>query len=411
MTWELVSLGDVLDVRDGTHDSPKYVTEGYPLVTSKNITNGKLDLSTVSYISQNDYNKINSRSKVEKGDIIMPMIGTIGGPLLVNEDPIFAIKNVALFKFNNQTKIFNKFIYFLLKSPIFNNFSEQKSRGGTQKFVSLGNLRKLQIPLPPLPEQQRIAALLEKVDHLRSLRRQSLKRLDDLVQATFLEMFGDPVTNPMGWDTKLLEDIISPDNSISYGIVQPGDDYPNGIPIVRPVDIDNNFVDISNLKRTSPNIEIKFKKTRLTGHELLISVRGTTGITYVTNSKFRGFNVTRGLAVIRPATTNLVFLNSFMQTKHAQSYIARKTRGATLQQINLSELRLLEVQLPPLHLQQAFAERVQHMDTLKQQMQASMKKLEQTFNTLMHQAFNGEVNWKDAEQAVAAGQLELPLGV
>ena len=98
----MAKLGDICDVRDGTHDSPSYVDTGYPLVTSKNIVDGKLDLSVVNYITRDDYNKINERSKVDDGDIIMTMIGTIGNPYLVNGFTDFAIKNVALIKFNDK---------------------------------------------------------------------------------------------------------------------------------------------------------------------------------------------------------------------------------------------------------------------------------------------------------------------
>ena len=104
-------LNDVCDVRDGTHDSPMYVEDGYPLVTSKNIIDGKLDLSVVNYITEDDYNKINERSKVDIGDIIMPMIGTIGNPYLVEQYTDFAIKNVALIKFNTG-KVSNKYIWY-----------------------------------------------------------------------------------------------------------------------------------------------------------------------------------------------------------------------------------------------------------------------------------------------------------
>ena len=85
MEMRYVELNEICDVRDGTHDSPKYVQEGFPLVTSKNIIDGKLDLSTVNYLTQKDYDKINERSKVDRGDIIMPMIGTIGNPLLIGD--------------------------------------------------------------------------------------------------------------------------------------------------------------------------------------------------------------------------------------------------------------------------------------------------------------------------------------
>ncbi len=103
--WETKKLGEVCDVRDGTHDSPKFIFNGYPLITSKNIVDNQLILDKVNYISQEDYDKINKRSKVDKGDILLPMIGTIGNPVVINIEPNFAIKNVALIKFNNPNNI------------------------------------------------------------------------------------------------------------------------------------------------------------------------------------------------------------------------------------------------------------------------------------------------------------------
>jgi len=119
--WKIEKLGKIFDVKDGTHDSPKYVIDDttYPLLTSKNIKNGKLSLSDCNYISKKDFDKINQRSKVHKNDIIMPMIGTIGNPLLIIDEPNFAIKNVALFKPKNDNP---KFLLHYLKS----NFIKQK---------------------------------------------------------------------------------------------------------------------------------------------------------------------------------------------------------------------------------------------------------------------------------------------
>ena len=94
--WEKDLLGIVCDVRDGTHDSPQYHETGFPLVTSKNVTGGKIDLTDCSLISEEDFKKINERSKVDIGDIIMPMIGTVGKPVIVDIEPNFAIKNLSL---------------------------------------------------------------------------------------------------------------------------------------------------------------------------------------------------------------------------------------------------------------------------------------------------------------------------
>jgi type I restriction enzyme S subunit len=207
--WKWCKANDCMDVRDGTHDSPKYVSEGYPLVTSKNLVNGSIDFSTCTFISKDDHEAISKRSYVDDGDILYAMIGTIGNPVIVNKICDFSIKNVALFKFNNEN-VLNRYIYHFLNSDIASRQFNNASRGGTQKFVSLGNIRSLQIPLPPLPEQKRIAAILDKADNLRRKNQQAIQLADKFLRAMFLDMFGDPVTNPKGWEIKQLkEGIIS----------------------------------------------------------------------------------------------------------------------------------------------------------------------------------------------------------
>lgn len=162
--WEKVLLGDACDVRDGTHDSPKYFTEGYPLVTSKNVTGGKIDFTDCSLICEEDYNKINQRSKVDLGDILMPMIGTVGNPVIVDVDEEFAIKNVALIKFKENSAVINTFVKALLESDYFDRSVISKVRGGTQKFISLGDIRKLEICLPPIIVQEQFADFVKQVD-------------------------------------------------------------------------------------------------------------------------------------------------------------------------------------------------------------------------------------------------------
>ena len=109
--WEVRKLGEVYDVRDGTHDSPKYVKEGYALITSKNLKNDVLNYDKVNYITRKDYININKRSQVDVGDILFAMIGTIGNPIVIQNEPDFAIKNVALFKVpETQNSYFLKYI-------------------------------------------------------------------------------------------------------------------------------------------------------------------------------------------------------------------------------------------------------------------------------------------------------------
>lgn len=158
--WERKQLSAVCDVRDGTHDSPQYYTDGIPLITSKNIKDNKISFDDVSLICREDFDKINLRSKVDNGDILMPMIGTIGGPVIVSTNREFAIKNVALIKYSENP--INKFVLLMLQSQEFEKYIAEHKRGGTQNFLSLNDIRSFNIPIPNLSEQKQIIGKLEE---------------------------------------------------------------------------------------------------------------------------------------------------------------------------------------------------------------------------------------------------------
>ena len=191
--WDVEELNEVCDVRDGTHDSPKYIDGGeYILITSKNIVDGRIDYSNINYITKEDYDAINKRSKVDDGDIIMAMIGTIGKPIIVKkEDYKFCIKNVALIKFCKESRFNNVYIQALLNSSSFSQYIVSKNQGGTQKFVALGTIRKLPIPVPPLPLQQSFAEKVEAIEQQKQLINQSIKDVQTLFDAKMDYYFGD----------------------------------------------------------------------------------------------------------------------------------------------------------------------------------------------------------------------------
>ena len=173
--WVENELGKICDVRDGTHDSPKYVSDGYPLITSKNLLeNGAMDFENVSYLTQEDYDKINQRSKVDVGDILFGMIGTIGNPVIVKRDG-FAIKNVALIKTKGLLE--QEYLIQLLKSNYIDIQFQKANAGGILKFIALGMIRKLIIPTPKKEEQQKIASCLSAVDELITAQQEKIEQL------------------------------------------------------------------------------------------------------------------------------------------------------------------------------------------------------------------------------------------
>lgn len=186
--WEYRKLGEALDVRDGTHDTPKYIAEGIPLITSKNLKDGKIDFDNIFYISQADYKQIIKRSFVETGDILYGMIGTIGSPVIVNTDRKFGIKNVALFKFRGR-KVNNYYIKTLFEDDFLTKKLLSEKRGGNQKFVSLNILRNFNIPLPPFELQKKFANLVQKVEALKSKQQESKQELDNLFNSLMQKVF------------------------------------------------------------------------------------------------------------------------------------------------------------------------------------------------------------------------------
>ena len=158
--WSWSRLGTCLDVRDGTHDTPRYVSEGVPLVTSKNLSNGRIDFSTAKLISKQDSDAINQRSKVDSGDIMYAMIGSIGNPVLYRGADEFSIKNMALFKCVPDG-MYMEYVYWFL--VLAQEDMKKAASGGVQSFVSLGYLRNYLIPVPPIVEQKRICYAIEQV--------------------------------------------------------------------------------------------------------------------------------------------------------------------------------------------------------------------------------------------------------
>lgn len=260
----------------------------------------------------------------------------------------------------------------------------QYATGAAQPGLAVSKLETLSIEIPNISEQNKIAQTLYKVEQLVNFRKQQLAKLDELVKARFVEMFGESE-----YPCNSLISLIIEGAGLSYGIVQPGDDGTGDMGVLRPVDFADGKIKTDSIKYIDRSLGNGFKKTELNGNELLITVRGTTGITALTDSRFKGMNVTRGIAVIRYDEKKIdpIYLNEYIKMEKSQQYIKEHTRGATLQQINLSELRDLEVVIPPLPLQRVFATFVERVDQQKQTVQQSLEKLKLMKKALMQQYF------------------------
>lgn len=177
-------------VRDGTHDSPKRAEKGRKLVTSRHLTTGELDLSNAYLISEEDFENINKRSKVDTWDVLISMIGTVGVPCLMKEQTDFAIKNLGLFKTKSETD--GKWLYYYLLSSEAQESIREQSRGSTQQYIPLASLKDLPVFVPHDREEQRaIVHILGTLDDKIELNRRMNETLEKMARALFKSWFVD----------------------------------------------------------------------------------------------------------------------------------------------------------------------------------------------------------------------------
>ena len=390
MNLRYVICSEIIDVRDGTHDSPKYIIDGgYPLITSKNINNNKIDFSNVNYISEEDYIKINQRSEVSNGDIIMPMIGTIGNPVIIDTDKKFAIKNVALFKLANNETILSKYFYYILKTQDIKRQLESNKRGGTQNFVSLKNIRDLKIPLIDILEQKKIVEILDKAQQLIDKRKKQIESLDELVKSKFIGMFGDPITNPKGWNTCELREGIK---EIKYGTSTPPVFSEEGIPFVRATNIKAGRIIENDMKYISEEEAKKIEKCKLAlGDTIIVRSGANTGDNAFVSEEYVGAYGGYDIIVKLNKKINYIFLNAILNSVYRDIIIQPLTRRAGQPHLNSEQIQSLVIFMPPIELQNQFADFVKQVDKLKFEMEKSLIELEDNFNSLMQKAFKGEL--------------------
>ena len=384
---EKCKLGDICEIVSGS--TPKTTIEEYWDGDVKWITPAELNENV--YIINDSVRKI-TKLAVEKTGLSSFPEGTV---ILSTRAPIGKVAIAGCEMYCNQgfknlicsEKIFNKYLYWFLKGNTM--FLNSLGRGATFKEISKAIVSEIEINVHEIEEQHEIVKILEKVNTIIRFRKQELSVLDTLVKARFVEMFGDAVDNPMGWEKKQLQEIVTDDCTISYGIVQTGNDQEEGVPVFRPVDIVNRIPKLEELKRTTEEISNKYKRTILKGHEMLITVRANIADTCIVGKEFKGCNVGRGIVPIRTQENIMVleFLKYLMDSKHLNDDIKSKAKGITLIQLNMEDLREVELIVPPIEQQKAFVEFAEQVDKSKVKVQKALDETQKLFDSLMQQYF------------------------
>ena len=395
MSWPLVELDKVCLFENGDRgknypSKDAFVESGVPFINAGHLTEDGIDLASMNYITEQRFDLL-SNGKVRPGDILFCLRGSLGKFSIVNGISQGAIASSLVIMRPNE-KIDLSFLAHYLGSPLCRQQINKFENGAAQPNLSARDLKSFTIPLPPLAEQKRIAVILDKADAIRRKRQQAIQLAEEFLRSVFLDMFGDPVTNPKGWAVIELGELIDEGDKLNYGVVQPGDHDSEGIPLVRSGDLYDTAPDVSSLRRVSSEIDHKHRKSRLKGNEILIACVGSIGKVGWVSDQMIGWNIARAVTRIPlKKSVNREYIYRYLQSPVVQGYFARETRAVAQPTLNVGLIGKTPVLLPPNELQHKFLNRYTDLNAYKSRQSDSLKQNEMLFTSLSQKAFSGQL--------------------
>lgn len=283
-----------------------------------------------------------------------------------------------------------KYLYHWLRAN--RTYLESLGNGATFKEVSKATVSRIEVPLPPVPQQKRIAAILDHADTLRAKRREAIARLDELTQSIFIDMFGDPSSNSRGLPAMPLRDVVVEGDKINYGVVQPGPDVAVGVRLVRAGDIGDGRVDLRHLRLVSNEVDNKHRRSRLQGDEILISCVGSIGAVALATPELKGCNIARAVARVRVGEDmRREYIAACLSAPGTQRYFTKELRTVAQPTLNIKQIEEAQVTVPTLREQDQFVSRVKEVDRIRSVVLASLVAMDKLFDSLQSRAFRGEL--------------------
>lgn len=291
----------------------------------------------------------------------------------------------------NKKETFVKFVYFYLSGNM--HLLENGFKGAGLKHISKGYIEDLEIPLPPLTTQLKIAKILDKADELRQYNKQLIAKYDALTQSLFLDMFGDPVRNEKGWKVRKLSEFskirIGP-----FGSLLHVEDYvQNGIPLINPTHIKNGKI-IINKNLTISDLKMKeLSSYTLNTNDLILARRGEMGRCAIITEVEKGYLCGTGSILIRPNEhLNTYYLYKVISSNSIKQVLENSAKGVTMKNLNSKVVGDLAIPIPPIKNQNNFIKSTENLSTQKQQAQEALAKSEALFQSLLQRAFKGELS-------------------
>jgi type I restriction enzyme S subunit len=386
--WKIYKIGDIAKIISGSTpdtNEQSYWNGTIPWITPVDLTNGHnwYISNTIRKITEYGMSSC-STQLLPKGTVLLTSRAPIGKvaiagvPMCTNQ----GFKNFIC----NESKLHNEYLYYFLRNR--KDYLNNLGRGATFKEISKSIVENIKIPLPPLPEQKRIAAILDKADAIRRKRRETILLLDEFLRSTFLWMFGDPVKNEKGWTKRKLEEVCeivtgntpSRDESENYG---------NFIEWIKSDNINTPYHFISKADEYLSKIGLQKGRSIDKDSILMTCIAGSLnciGNVALVNRKVAFNQQINGMV---PVNINLFFL--YVQFLVSKKYIQSASTNSMKGMISKGTLSKLEFIVPPDKAQRVFANFFLRYIRERELLEKSLAEMENNFNSLMQRAFRGEM--------------------
>ena len=364
----MAKLGDIcFQITDGSHNPPAGIENSkHLMLSSKNINDDEITTTAPRFLTDEQFDIENKRTNVLSGDLLMTIVGTVGRVAVVPEmlAGICLQRSVAVIK-PNPTIINNRYLMYQLQSM--RKFLESEARGVAQKGIYLKQIGDLSVITPPLDEQYRVVDTLDHISGLIHIYQQQLTKLDELIKARFVEMFGDPKLNPYRFPCNSLSTYITFLTSGSRGWSQYFTD--SGEYFITIKNVKNCKITLQDVQYVAPPDNAEAKRTKVQKNDLLISITADLGRTGVVTEEIanHGAYINQHLTCIRlkDEQVNPLYVAYYMESDAGKEQFTAKNQSAVKAGLNFNAINSLKLMAPPLSLQNQFADFVAEVDKSK----------------------------------------------
>ncbi|WP_019498366.1 restriction endonuclease subunit S [Pseudanabaena sp. PCC 6802] len=369
------------------------VTNGISVAGIENVLPNAFVSSFRKFITDEKFKQL-SQYEIKAGDIVVTTMGTIGRAAVVPKNISKTIIDSHLFRMRiDQSKVYPVYLCYAINGYTGLKLQlEKMSRGAIMEGLNTTILKECKIPLPPIAEQERIAAICAKADRLRRTRRYAIELSDTYLRSVFLEMFGDPATNSKSLEIQSLGKHLAFMTSGSRGYAEYYSS--SGDRFIRSLDVQMNHISDTDIVYVTPPDNAESKRTQVRPNDVLLTVTGSRiGRVATVPAKIGKAYVSQHVAILRLSTSlNPIFLSMFLSLKEGgQEQISRTQYGQTKPGLNFEQIQGFKIPISPLPLQEKFAQIVQKHERIRAQQREALRQAEHLFQTILHQAFRGEL--------------------